>query len=1303
MLTLLGSQALSEFRIQRLLERLQALEPAVTALGAQFVHFVDCRRELDALERARLEQLLDDGGAPMPPNNAAASGSPAAWPVLVLPRPGTISSWSSKASDIAQVCGLQAVRRIERGVSYTLALPPAVVNTHRSALEALLHDRMIEAVYEDFEAVAQLFVEGSPRPVRRIPRSSGRRGLLDANQELGLALSESEIDYLLETFDRLERDPSDAELMMFAQANSEHCRHKIFNAQFVIDGVVREHSLFAMIRNTYAHSPAGVLSAYRDNAAVIIGSTATRWFPKPDSGVYARHEEPIDIVMKVETHNHPTAIAPFPGAATGAGGEIRDEGSTGRGAKPKAGLTGFSVSHLRIPDFPQPWEQHGCGAPSRIASPLQIMLEGPIGAAAFNNEFGRPCICGYFRTFESTLPGDAAGLVRGYHKPIMLAGGLGNVRRADVEKATVSVGAPLVVLGGPAMLIGLGGGAASSLGSGASSEQLDFASVQRGNAEMQRRAQEVIDRCWALGELNPIQLIHDVGAGGLSNAVPEAVAHSQRGARIELRAIPSAEASLSPLEIWCNEAQERYVLALAPGALLRFGAIAQRERCPYAVIGQMTDDGVLIVHDREFDNDPVHMPIEALLGRLPRMRREVHSQPRPAVRNDCDGLEAREAIYRVLRLPAVADKTFLITIGDRSVGGQISRDQMVGPWQVPVSDVAVTLADYHHLYGEAMALGERAPTALLDASASARLAVAEAITNIVAADIKALGEVRLSANWMAACGIAGEDAALYAAVRAVGEEYCPQLGIAIPVGKDSLSMQTAWQAGGRNRSVIAPVSLIVSAFAPVQNVRRTWTPVLQLDRGETLLLLIDLARGRNRLGMSALAQVYQAVGGVPADAEDPALLRAFVSAMIELHARELVLAYHDRSDGGLIVSLLEMAFAAHCGLELALEGAQGTAIAQLFAEEPGAVLQIERREAPKVLQLLAAHGLADCVHQLGVPSATLRVRIRIGALLIDESWRDLRRAWAETSYHMRRLRDNPVCAAEELATMLDEADPGLSQQLSFDAQHDIAAPLIARSARPRVAVLREQGVNSHFEMAAALDRAGFEAHDVHMSDLLGGKRSLAAFCGLVACGGFSYGDVLGAGRGWGRSILFHERTRWEFERFFARGDTFALGVCNGCQMFAVLKELIPGAQHWPEFLRNRSEQFEGRLIRVEILDSPSLLLAGMHGSRLAVAVAHGEGRPQFQRAADLKYCLAERLVAFRYISNRGEPAQQYPANPNGAVHGIAALTTPDGRVTVTMPHPERVYRTAQNSWHPREAGEDSGWMRMFRNARVWLG
>ncbi len=1302
MLILPGSRALSDFRLVRLLARLQAIEPTVASVATQYLHFVHCSRTLQPLEHERLQQLLDD---PMPAPAAPlfeASNPRRAGQLLVVPRPGTISPWSSKATDIARVCGLEAVQRLERGILYRLEVRAAVTPERWSALGAPLHDRMTEAVLTDVHAAAQLFVQTSPRPLQRVALGrDGAAALREANVRLGLALNEAEIGYLLETFQRLERDPSDVELMMFAQANSEHCRHKIFNATFVIDGVPREKSLFAMIRNTHARAPDGVLSAYRDNAAVMAGAVGTRWFPDPRTGIYGSSDEPVDILMKVETHNHPTAISPWPGAATGAGGEIRDEAATGRGAKPKAGLTGFAVSHLRIPGFEQPWER-SVGKPERIASALEIMLEGPLGAAAFNNEFGRPAICGFFRTFECVLPGDPPGRARGYHKPIMLAGGLGNVRHSHVEKAEVSVGAPLVLLGGPAMLIGLGGGAASSLGSGSSSAELDFASVQRGNAEMQRRAQEVIDRCWALGANNPIELIHDVGAGGLSNAVPEAVAHSRRGARVALRAIPNAEPGMSPLEIWCNEAQERFVLTLSPGSLPTFDAIARRERCPYAVIGEITDDGMLVVRDQEFGNEPVNMPIEALLGRPPQMRREVRSRPRDAGRCDCTTVDLREALYRVLRLPAVADKTFLITIGDRSVGGQISRDPLVGPWQVPVSDVAVTLADYRHLRGEAMAIGERTPVAILDAAAAARLAVAEALTNILAADVASLSDVRLSANWMAACGVDGEDAALYEAVHAIGEQFCPQLGLAIPVGKDSLSMRTGWQQGSEGQEVVAPVSLIVSAFAPVGNVRRTWTPVLSLDRGQSVLLLIDLSGGRAGLGMSALAQVYGCIGGPPADAE-VAPLRAWAAAAVVLRERDLVLAYHDRSDGGLIVTLIEMAFAGHCGLDIRLEPDPAGAAAQLFGEQPGVVVQIRRQDQAAVLECLAAHGLAGSCRIIGEPTQQLRLRIRAGDAQLDESWVDLRRAWSETSYQMRRLRDDPQCAEEEYAAALDESDPGLSQRLTFDAAADIAAPMIARGARPAVAVLREQGVNSQFEMAAVLDRAGFEAHDVHMSDVLGGTMGLTGFVGLVACGGFSYGDVLGAGRGWARSILLQARARDEFARFFANLGTFALGVCNGCQMFAELKELIPGAQHWPHFVRNRSEQFEGRLSLVEILDSPSVLLRGMQGSLLPVAVAHGEGRAQFEVDEALQRCVDSRLLAFRYVTNRGQLARDYPANPNGAVQAIAALTTPDGRVTVTMPHPERVYRSAQNSWHPHGDGEDSGWMRLFRNARVWIG
>jgi phosphoribosylformylglycinamidine synthase len=1293
MLILPGAPAAAAFRLLRQRNRLAAIDVRVTQLAARYVHFADCDAGFDAGGESLLRRLLGAGAAPL----AAEPGLLC----LVLPRLGTISPWSSKATDIAHVCGLAGVRRIERGIAWRIGGVPEADAAALAALAAPLHDRMTEAVFTDLGAAARLFATATPRRLATVALAGGRAALVEVNARLGLALADDEIDYLLDLYAGLGRDPTDVELMMFAQANSEHCRHKIFNARFHIDGVPQSRTLFDMIRNTHARAPAGVLSAYRDNAAVLEGAIGARYFPDPATGVYRSVEESIDILIKVETHNHPTAIAPFPGAATGSGGEIRDEGATGLGAKPKAGLVGFSVSALRIPGFEQPWEIPAA-SPGRIASALDIMLEGPIGAAAFNNEFGRPNVCGYFRTLETMLPGDPPGRVRGYHKPIMIAGGLGNVRRQHALKGEVSVGAKLVVLGGPAMLIGLGGGAASSVGSGASDADLDFASVQRGNPEIQRRAQEVIDRCWALGADNPIELIHDVGAGGLSNAIPEAVAHSRRGGRIELRAVPNAEPGMSPLEIWCNEAQERYVLALKPDGLARFAALAERERCPYAVIGETTGDGVLVVHDEHFGNDPVHMPLDALLGKVPRMLRDVRSVPRAEPAPDCTDLDLRAAAYRVLRLPAVADKTFLITIGDRSVGGQISRDPLVGPWQVPVSDVAVTLADYRHHCGEAMAMGERTPVALLDAPASARLAVAEAVTNILAADVSAIGDIRLSANWMAACGEPGEDAALYAAVRAVGEELCPALGIAIPVGKDSLSMKTVWQQDGAQRSVVAPLSLIVSAFAPVGDVRRTLTPQLRTDRGLSALVLVDLGRGRNRLGASALAQVYNRQGGVPADLDEPALLKAFAAAMAELRRRGLVLAYHDRADGGLFATLVEMAFAGHCGLDIELDPGRGAALAQLFSEECGAVLQVTTAQMHAVWSVLTAHGLIDVSRVVGRPAADRRVRISVGGPVFDESLADLRRAWSETSYHMRRLRDDPECAAEEFAAVLEQDDPGLQWRLGFDAGADIAAPYIARGARPQVAVLREQGVNSQVEMAAVLERAGFEPHDVHMSDLLGGARTLDGFRGLIACGGFSYGDVLGAGGGWAASVLFHERTRAEFERFFRRADAFSLGVCNGCQMMALLRDLIPGAAHWPRFLRNRSEQFEGRATLVEILDSPSVLLGGMVGSRLPVAVAHGEGRPEFG-AGDLAACVDARLVAYRFIDNRGAVATRYPANPSGAVQGIAALTTPDGRATIMMPHPERVFRTVQNSWHPDEAGEDSGWMRMFRNARVWVG
>jgi phosphoribosylformylglycinamidine synthase len=1298
LLVLPGAPALSGFRIEKLLARIAVQEAEVTGLAAHFVHFASLARPLTDGELRILQQLLTYG-----PRAAAPSRSSDAERLLVVPRAGTISPWSSKATDIAHVCGLPAVERVERGVEYRITARRPLGPQRLARIAPALLDRMTEMALLDAAEAGRLFGHSAPKPAQRIALAGGRAALEEANRAMGLALSADEIDYLLASFRQLGRDPTDAELMMFAQANSEHCRHKIFNASWVIDGRQREDSLFAMIRYTHARNPQGVLSAYRDNAAVIAGTEGFRYFPEPRTGAYRDSREPIDILLKVETHNHPTAISPFPGAATGSGGEIRDEGATGRGARPKAGLTGFSVSNLRIPGYERPWERPAA-VPARIASALDIMIEGPIGAASFNNEFGRPAICGYFRTFELAAPGDRQGRVRGYHKPIMIAGGLGNIRRPHVEKADVPVGAKLIVLGGPAMLIGLGGGAASSVGSGASTADLDFASVQRGNAEIQRRAQETIDGCWELGDGNPILLIHDVGAGGLSNAVPEAVAHSHRGARVDLRAIPSAEPGMSPLELWCNEAQERYVVVVAPQALEAFTAIAERERCPFAVIGEIDDTGRLTVSDPLLGGEPVDMPLEVLLGKAPRMVRDVRSaamEPRPL---DLPRIELREAVYRVLRLPAVADKTFLITIGDRTVGGMVSRDPLVGPWQVPVSDVAVTVADYRGHAGEAMSMGERTPVAVLDAPASGRLAVGEAITNILAADVLSLSRIRLSANWMAACGEPGEDAALYETVRAVGKELCPALGIAIPVGKDSLSMRTSWQDGGVAHSVVAPVSLIVSAFAPVDDVRRTLTPALSLKEGPTALWLIDLGAGRNRLGGSALAQVYGELGAEPPDLDDSQRLPRLAAALAELRQAGLVLAYHDRSDGGLVATLLEMAFAGHCGLDVRLPQANGLPAAQLFAEELGVVLQIRAADEGRVREILSRHGLSDLAMRVGVPLQELRVRIHVGAeRVLDECWTELRSAWSETSWRMRRLRDDPHCADEEYAAQTAAADPGLDVQLSFDPEEDIAAPHVSRGARPKIAVLREQGVNSHTETAAAFDQAGFAPYDVHMTDIVAGRHRLAEFVGIVACGGFSYGDVLGAGEGWAKSILFNSVLRDEFQRFFQRPETFALGVCNGCQMFAALQSIIPGTAHWPRFVRNRCEQYESRFTLVEVLRSPSVLLAGMEGSFLPIAVAHGEGHAEFETRAAAEDCAKSGLVGFRYVNHDRTVASRYPSNPSGSPHGIAALSNLDGRVTITMPHPERSFRYVQNSWRPKDAGEYSGWMRLFRNARRFVG
>jgi len=1284
--SLRGRNALSEFRLNKLKQALREADPASSPISAEFWHFISATRALDARETAILERILTYG----PAANASIKEGRL---LLVVPRLGTISPWSTKATDIARHCGLSAVERIERGIAYYFAGDPDI-----NAALPLIHDRMTETVLDTFEAAEQLFRHYPAQPLETIDiLSDGVGALQKANCEMGLALSEDEIDYLWRNFSRLKRNPTDVELMMFAQANSEHCRHKIFNADWIIDGEPQSKSLFAMIRHTHEKNPHGTIVAYADNAAIIEGAHGARFYPAAAGG-YRYFEDDMHILMKVETHNHPTAIAPFPGAATGVGGEIRDEGATGRGAKPKAGLAGFTVSNLEIPGFLQPWEASGYGRPRRIASALQIMLDGPIGGAAFNNEFGRPNLCGYFRTYEQAV----AGEMRGYHKPIMIAGGIGNISARHAYKQDFAAATLLVQLGGPGMLIGLGGGAASSMQTGSNIEALDFDSVQRGNAEMQRRAQEVIDRCWALGADNPILSIHDVGAGGLSNALPEMVDAAQRGGHFDLRKIPSEEPGMSPLQIWCNEAQERYVLAIAPERLAMFQNICERERCPFAVVGNATDDRQLVVADPAFGNTPIDMELAVLLGKPPKMLRNVRHRAIDLPPLDVTGIDLKEACLRVLRLPAVADKTFLITIGDRTVGGMTARDQMVGPWQVPVADVAVTLSGLREYRGEAMAMGERTPLAVIDAPASGRMAVGEAITNIAAASIEDIGDIKLSANWMAAAGHPGEDAALYDTVRAVAMELCPQLGISIPVGKDSMSMKTTWFDGNAGKEVTAPVSLIVSAFAPVPDARKTLTPQLRTDCGDTDLILIDLGFGKRRLGGSALAQVYSQTGDRPPDVERPETLRAFFGVIQKLNREHLILAYHDRSDGGLFTTICEMAFAGRCSVELDLGDQESArAIEILFNEELGAVLQVNRNDTVAVLDMLRQAGLGTAGRVAGRVTASGQIVIRAGSRQLLALPRiELHRAWSETSCRMQKLRDNPECAQQEYDRIIDSSDPGISPHLTFDPGEDIAAPFV-NTTRPRIAILREQGVNGQIEMAAAFDRAAFDAIDVHMSDIIAGRIGLADFKGFAACGGFSYGDVLGAGEGWAKSILFNARARDEFEAFFRRSDTFALGVCNGCQMMSDLHEIIPGSAHWPHFVRNKSEQFEARFVMVEVPPSPSLFFDGMAGSRLPVVVSHGEGYAEFTGAQQL--AAARPYVALRFADNRGTLTETYPYNPNGSPQGITGLTTTDGRFTVLMPHPERVFRTIQNSWHPAEWSEDSPWMCLFHNARCWVG
>jgi len=1289
MIIISGAPALSAFRQRKLLVTLKQAVPTITDVTAEYQHFADISKPLSNEDTDTLKALMQYG-----PKEQAVSASGQL--LLVVPRPGTISPWSSKATDIAHNCGLQDVVSVERGTAYYIESSEPLSEQGLKEIADLLHDRMVETVFTDLQQAETLFVQHQPAPLTEVDiLAGGVEALKEANILLGLALADDEIEYLVSSFQGLERNPTDAELMMFAQANSEHCRHKIFNASWTLDGEDQANSLFAMIRNTHQLGGENVLSAYSDNAAVVAGSTGGRFYPDPSSKEYGYSQEPVHLLMKVETHNHPTAIAPFSGAGTGSGGEIRDEGAVGRGSKPKVGLVGFTVSNLQIPNYTQPWEED-YGKPDRIVSALDIMIEGPIGGAAFNNEFGRPNLCGYFRTFEA----DFAGERRGYHKPIMIAGGYGNIREEHVDKPEFAPGAKLVVLGGPAMLIGLGGGAASSMTTGSSSADLDFASVQRQNPEIERRCQEVIDQCWQLGDANPIAFIHDVGAGGLSNALPELVKDGGTGGIFELRTVPNDEPGMSPVEIWCNEAQERYVLAVKPEDVERFEAICQRERCPFAVVGEATEDKTIRVTDQQFDNNPVDLPMSVLFGKPPKMHRAANKLEVASEDFATQYLNINEAVVRVLQHPAVASKSFLITIGDRSVTGMVARDQMVGPWQVPVADCAVTTVTYDSYAGEAMAMGERTPLALINAPASGRMAIGEAITNICASQIGDIKDIKLSANWMCAAGSAGEDEKLYRTVEAVGMDLCPKLGITVPVGKDSMSMRTAWQDNGEEKSVTAPLSLVITAFSTVLDVRKTLTPQLRDQSDETQLVLIDLGAGANRLGGSILAQVYSKMGSVAPDVDDADALKAFFNTMQSLIESDSLLAYHDRSDGGLLTTLAEMAFAGHTGVSVDIGALDKDAMAVLFNEELGAVIQIKADQAVEVIEQFTSVNIN--AHAIGTVNRADSIDISSnGDLLFSKPRAELQEHWSRTSYQIAARRDNADCVKEEF-DRIAKPDAGLSAKLSYDPSEDICAPYIQKGARPKMAILREQGVNSHLEMAAAFDRAGFSAIDVHMSDLLAERRSLSDFSGMVACGGFSYGDVLGAGEGWAKTILFNHQLRDQFEQFFHRPDTFSLGVCNGCQMLSNLKTLIPGAELWPRFVRNLSEQFEARFSLVRVEDSPSILMQGMAGSYMPIAVSHGEGRAEFADSSALTSLQQTNQVVLRYLENNLQVASKYPANPNGSPDGITGVTSADGRATLMMPHPERVFRTVLNSWYPEDLGEDSGWMRLFRNARVFV-
>ena len=1296
MLIIDGGHALSQFRTDSLQRQIKSITAKVDGFSAKFVHFVQTSSKFDSNERSKLEALLSY-------TSTASATFKNKFQILVIPRFGTISPWSSKATDIAHNCGLISVERIERGTLYEFSLKAVADEIEIQQIVHLLHDRMTESVLFDLQKADSLFMHETKRELMEVSLSDNPKdALLRANQKMGLALADDEIDYLIEKYATLGRSPTDVELMMFAQANSEHCRHKIFNANWKIDGQPKEQTLFGMIRNTYKHSPDNILSAYSDNAAVMTGHAATRFHANPSTHQYQFDNEDVHILMKVETHNHPTAISPFPGAATGSGGEIRDEGAVGRGSRPKAGLSGFSVSNLHLPGQLQPWEFE-YGKPDRIVSALDIMKDGPIGAASFNNEFGRPNILGYFRTLEL----DASELhdcsdVRGYHKPIMIAGGLGNVRSEHVLKEKFPDGTPIVVLGGPAMLIGLGGGAASSMASGTSTEDLDFASVQRGNAEMQRRCQEVIEQCVVRGKDSPIMSIHDVGAGGLSNAIPELIHDADLGGSFEIRNIPNAEPGMSPKEIWCNEAQERYVIAVNKGQLEEFEALCKRERCPYAVVGDSTKEPQLVLSDNAFENKPIDIPMDVLLGKTPKMTRDVDSKSVTAKSIVTSEIDLEDAIYRVLQLPSVASKSFLITIGDRTVTGMVARDQFVGPWQVPVADVAVTCSDYIGYTGEAMSMGERTPVALLSGPASGRMAIGEAITNILASDVKQLTDIRLSANWMSPAGHDGEDANLFATVQAVGEELCPDLGIVIPVGKDSLSMKSVWEDNGNEKSVTAPLSLIISAFASVGDVRKTLTPQLNLELGQSCLLLIDLGSKKNRMGGSALVQVYSQTGSTPPDLDNTKLIKSLFAAITELKAENLIHAYHDRSDGGLLACICEMSFASHVGIDVLLDGLGDDVISNLFSEELGAVIQIDAEGVDKANNIMVKHNLALVTHVIGKPNDTDTISFSHNKeVIFEKDWSELLKLWSNTSHAIQSLRDNPACADEELETILDKSNPGLCANLTFDINEDTSASYISTGVRPKIAVLREQGVNGHIEMAAAFDRAGFDSVDVHMTDLIEKRQKLGSFQGLVACGGFSYGDVLGAGGGWAKSILFNNYLKDEFASYFANPNIFALGVCNGCQMMSQLSEIIPGTEHWPTFAQNTSEQFEARLVMVEIKDSASLLLKGMYGSTLPVVVAHGEGRADVTEDS-IDYMRKHNQVSINYINNIYQVTEIYPFNPNGSPQGATGFCNEDGRFTIMMPHPERLFRSIQYSWHPSEWKEDGAWLKMFRNARKIL-